>query len=82
VIRTRSAESAKKFLDSHIVENPEEFLYEVDPRSGELLRRLDVSGPTPGEVACAADGKLTAIYVGTPPQKGAPELIVFASAPR
>jgi hypothetical protein len=82
VIRTRSAESARKFLDSHIVENPEEFLYEVDPRSGELLRRLDVAGPTSGEVACAADGKLTAIYVGKPPLTGAPELILFASAPR
>jgi len=39
---------------------------------------LDVSGPAMGEVACAADGKLTAIYVGSA-QPGGSDLVVASS---
>jgi hypothetical protein len=76
VIRAQSAESAKRMATAHIVENPEEFLYEVNPLTGELLRMLDVSGPAMGEVACAADGKLTAIYVGSAQPGGSDQLVV------
>jgi len=82
VVRTRSAESAKKMAKVHLVVNPEEFLYEVNPRTGEVLRKLTVVGPSPGEVACAADGKLSAIYVAQPQPAGASETLVLASAPR
>ncbi len=82
VVRTMSAESAKTMSEAHIVENPQESLYEVNPRSGEILGRLTVVGPQPGEVACAANGKLSAIYVGEPQQSGAPDKLVLASAPR
>lgn len=81
VIRAQSAESAKKIATAHIVVNSEEFLYEVNPLTGQLLRRLDVSGPATGEVACAADGKLTAIYVGNA-QPGASDQLVVASSRR
>jgi hypothetical protein len=81
VIRAQSAESAEKMAKVHLVENPEEFLYEVSPRTGELLRKLDISGPHPGEVACAADSRLTAIYVGNAKQ-GAADQLVLASARR
>ena len=81
VIRTVSAEGAKTIEKVHLVENPKEFLYEVNPRDGEILRRLDVSGPNPGEVACAADGKLAAIYVALDSPHG-PDKFVFATAPR
>jgi hypothetical protein len=37
---------------------------------------LDVSGPAMGEVACAADGKLTAIYVGSAQPGGSDQLVV------
>jgi hypothetical protein len=81
VIRTRSAEAAKMMAKVHVLENPEEFLYEVNPVNGELLRELDVKGPLPAEVACAADGKLTAIYAGGV-QQGAPDQLVLASTTR
>jgi hypothetical protein len=76
VIRAISAQSAKTMEKVHLVENPQEFLYEVNPRTGEILRGLDVSGPNPGEVACAADGKLATIYVGDS------DRFVFATATR
>ena len=82
VVLIRSAKSAKKMSTAQIVENPEEFLYEVNPRSGEVLRKLTVAGPNPGEVACAADGKLSAIYVAQPQPAGASERLALASAPR
>ena len=81
VIRAQSAESAKMMAKVHVLENPEEFLYEVNPVNGELLRRLDVSGPLPAEIACAADGKLTAIYAGER-QPGAPDQLALASTSR
>jgi hypothetical protein len=80
VIRAISAQSAKTMGKVHLVENPQEFLYEVNPLNGEILRRLVVSGPSPGEVACAADGKLEAIYVGDSPQSS--DRFVFATATR
>jgi hypothetical protein len=82
IIRTRTAATRKTMSDSHIVQNPRESLYEVNPRSGEVLRKLKVSGPVPGEVACAVDGKLAALYVAEAPQPGAPERLFFASATR
>ena len=82
VVLSRSAKSAKKMAETHLVVNPEEFLYEVNPRSGEVLRKLTVAGPSPGEVACAADGKLSAIYVAQPQPAGASETLALASAPR
>jgi hypothetical protein len=80
VIRAKSAESAKTMAKVHLVENPQEFLYEVSPWNGEILRRLDVSGPNVNEVACAADGKLEAIYIGDSPQSS--DRFVFATATR
>jgi hypothetical protein len=82
IIRTQSGESANKMAGSHLIENPQEFLYEVNPRTGELIRRLDLIGPVPGEVACAADGKLVAIYEGEAKQPGTPDTLVFTSAIR
>ncbi len=82
VIRAESAESTKKMGASNIVENPEQSLYEVDPHSGVLRRRLDVHGPRPGEVACAVGERLTAIYVGDPNQPEATDKLVYASASR
>jgi hypothetical protein len=71
-----------KFLQSHVVENPEDSLYEVSSHSGETLNRLLVHGPHPGEVACAADGKLTALWVSWPEHAKAPDGILFASVLR
>lgn len=82
VVRTRSAASTKKVIESHVIENPDEFLYEVSPGNREILSRLLVHGPHPGEVACAADGKLTAIWVSWPKNAAAPDGIVLSSAPR
>ena len=82
VIRTRSAESMKKALKSHIVENPSESLYEVSSHNGKVLNRLQVLGPNPSEIACAADGKLTAMWVDWPKDAKAPDGILLASAPR
>jgi hypothetical protein len=82
VVLSRSAKSAKKMAETHLVVNPEEFLYEVNPRSGEVLRKLTVVGPNPGEATCAADGKLSAIYVAEPQPTGASERLALASAPR
>jgi hypothetical protein len=80
VIRAISAQSAKAMEKVHLVENPQEFLYEMNPRNSEIIRGLVVSGPNPGEVACAADGKLEAIYVGDSPQSS--DRFVFATASR
>ena len=82
VVRTIAADSAKTLAKANLVENPQEFLYEVNPRSGEVLQRLAVTGPQPAGVACAANGKLSAIYMGDPQQPGAPGRLVLASAPR
>jgi hypothetical protein len=76
VVRAISAESAKLMSGAHIVENPQEFFYEVNPRSGEILGKLVVAGPQPGEVVCAANGRLSAIFVGDS------DKLVLASAPR
>lgn len=82
VILTRSSASMTKFSQSRVVENPEDSLYEVSSHSGETLNRLLVHGPRPGEVACAADGKLTALWVWWPDGAKAPDGFVFASVLR
>lgn len=82
VILVRTDDAAKAMAKAHVVENPEEYLYEVNPRTAEILRRIDVKGPQPGEVACAADGKLSAIYVDPIAQPGGSESLVLASTPR
>lgn len=81
VIRSRTAASQKQMVKARIVENPVEHLYEVNPQSGEILRRLELKGPVPGEVACAVNGKLSAFYIG-PTRQGAVNQLSLAIANR
>lgn len=81
VVRSRTAASQKQMVKARIVQNPVEHLYEVNPRSGEILRRLELKGPVPGEVACAVDGKLSAFSIG-PSQQGAANQVSLAIANR
>jgi hypothetical protein len=82
VVLTKDTSSFQKVANGGVVENSPEHIYEVNPRTGEVIDQLFVKGPQPGEIGCAADGRLTVIYYGLPQQADAPEKLVYASAPR
>lgn len=82
VIRTKDASSFEKVTNGGVVENPPEKLFEVDPQTGEVIDQLLIKGPHPGELSCAAHGKLSALYYGLPERANVPDEITYASAPR
>lgn len=79
VLRVTKSSTADELTKKGVIENPPEYLVEVNPSDGTLLRELDVKGPHPGEVACAANGKLEAVYYGAEPQPGLPDQLTLAS---
>ena len=68
--------------NGEVVENAAESIFEVDPLTGDIIDKLLVKGPLPGEVSCAANKKLSAKYYGIPPQPNVPDQLTYASAPR
>ena len=52
----------------------------MNPTSSEVLRQLEVKGPAPGEVDCAAGGKLSTVYFGGKETPGVMDQLTFASA--
>jgi hypothetical protein len=82
VVSTKGADSFKKVATGGVVENAPQHLFEVNPRTGEVIDQLSIKGPRPGQVACAADGRLAAIYYGLPQQANVPDQLGYASAPR
>jgi hypothetical protein len=81
-VLTKDPSSFQKMAKDHVVENPTQHLFEVNPHTGEVIDQLSVKGPHPGEVSCAANGKVSGIYYGSPLQANAHEQLTYASAPR
>jgi len=82
VVVTKDAAAFAKLASSHVVENPTQHLFEVNPESGKVIDQLSVKGPQPGEVACAANGRLAVIYYGFPEKENVPNQLGYAFAPR
>jgi hypothetical protein len=79
VVLTKDASSFQKVATGGVVENPTQHIFEVNPHTGEVIDQLSVKGPQPGEVSCAANGKISVVYYGSPQQANA---LTYASAPR
>ena len=81
IVRTQSLDSYQKFQKDHIVQNPDQRLFEVDSRTGKTLRSLAVKGPQVAEVSCAANKKLSSIYYD-PKQPSDADQLILAESPR
>lgn len=61
-LRLRAVEAFEQFAQKHIIENPKEQILEIDAGTGKAIEAFELHGPLPGEVTCAVDQRLTAIY--------------------
>jgi len=82
VVRTDSEGSMAKVANGGVAENSPQELFEANPFTGEIIDRLDVRGPQPGEVSCAANHTLSAIYYGLPSKPDVPDQLTYASSLR
>ncbi len=83
IVRTQSLDSYQKFQKDHIVQNPDQRLFEVDSRTGKTLRSLAVKGPQVAEVSCAANKKLSSIYYDPKqPSDADTDQLILAESPR
>lgn len=83
IVRAQKLESYQKMEKEHIVMNPEQRLFEVNPETKKVARILDTKGAPPTMVSCAANAKLSAIY-NDPPEGSSADVDrwVLATAPR
>ena len=56
--------------------------FEIDPFTGNVLDQLVINGPRASQVACAADGRVTAIYLGPADPATGQQNLGYAAAPR
>jgi len=82
VARLESEADLRSFAEKHVSENPDQILAEFSRDSGQLVRYIRVKGPQPGEISCATDNELTAIYFPEAKDSDkAPDQLIFATAP-
>lgn len=62
VVRAQSAQDFATFREKHVLENPHQRIFEVDPLNGTLLREFVFEKPQPASIVCAESGKLTAVF--------------------
>jgi hypothetical protein len=82
VVRTKNGRTFQRVSTGNVVENPSESLYQVDPLTGSITARIEVKGPQPGEVNCATNRTVSAIFYGLPEDGDTPTHLTYASAPR
>lgn len=61
VVRTQPVNQLAQLQSMGMVSTPKQQLFEVDPFSGKAIRKLEVAGVHPGQVASAANKKLIAL---------------------
>jgi hypothetical protein len=87
-VRTQSADEFKKFTEAGMIVNPTQQVLEFAVDTGKPIRSFQIKGAQPADIACASNGKFTALYykIGEPSPNTVPQpdddKLFVASIPR